>query len=61
MKVVVRAKAVDDLDGIFDWIAKDNPRAAEAMVMRIRGRIGRHARADRGALHHRLQSPRGSR
>jgi plasmid stabilization system protein ParE len=39
MKVIVRAKAEDDLDGIFQWIAKDNPGAATAMVSRIRDRI----------------------
>ena len=25
MKIVVRAKADEDLDGFFAWIAKDNP------------------------------------
>ena len=39
MKVVVREKADDDLASIFQWIAKDNPRAATAMVARIRDRI----------------------
>ena len=39
MKVIVREKADDDLDDIFQWIAKDNPRAAAAMVARIRDRI----------------------
>ena len=39
MKVVVRTKAEDDLASIFQWIAKDNPRAATAMVARIRDRI----------------------
>jgi plasmid stabilization system protein ParE len=43
MKVLVRAKADEDLDGIFAWIAKDNPRAAASMIRRIRGRIGRLA------------------
>jgi plasmid stabilization system protein ParE len=39
MKVVVRKKADDDLASIFQWIAKDNPGAATAMVARIRDRI----------------------
>lgn len=39
MKVVVREKAEDDLDDIFQWIARDNPRAAAQMVARIRDRI----------------------
>jgi plasmid stabilization system protein ParE len=36
MRIVVRAKALDDPEGIFAWIAKDNPRAATEMVRRIR-------------------------
>ena len=43
MKIVVRAKADEDLDGIFTWIAKDSPRAAIAVIRRIRQRIGRLA------------------
>ena len=43
MKVVVREAAALDLDGIFEWISKDNPRAAAAIVERIRGRINRLA------------------
>ena len=39
MNVVVREKANDDLDDIFQWIARDNPRAATQMVARIRDRI----------------------
>jgi toxin ParE1/3/4 len=39
MKVVLRELAEDDLDHIFDWIAKDNPSAAANMVARIRDRI----------------------
>ncbi len=41
MKVIVRESAEDDLDHIFVWIAKDNPRAAAGMVSRIRERINR--------------------
>jgi addiction module RelE/StbE family toxin len=39
MKVVFREDALDDLDRIHAWIAKDNPPAAAAMVSRIRDRI----------------------
>lgn len=39
MKVIVREAAEDDIDRIFGWIAKDNPRAAAEMVARIRERI----------------------
>jgi addiction module RelE/StbE family toxin len=41
MRVVVRDSAVRDLEDIFNWISKDNPRAAANMVERIRLRIGR--------------------
>jgi toxin ParE1/3/4 len=43
MKLVVHPKAADDLDGIFTWIAKDNPASALGIVRRIRRRIGRLA------------------
>jgi len=43
MKIVVRAKADEDLDSIFAWIARDNPRAAAGVIRRIRQRIGRLA------------------
>jgi len=39
MKVLVRPEADDDLDGIFAWIVKDSPRAAGAMIQRIRTRL----------------------
>jgi toxin ParE1/3/4 len=39
MKVIVRAKAADDLDQLYQWIAKDNPHAATEMAARIRDRI----------------------
>lgn len=39
MKVVLRQSAVEDLDRIFVWIAKDNPSAAADMVSGIRDRI----------------------
>jgi toxin ParE1/3/4 len=41
MNVIVRESAEDDLDRIFAWMAKDNPRAAAEMVSRIRDRINR--------------------
>lgn len=41
MKIIIREKAADDLDGIFAWIAKDNPRVAAEVVRRIRDRIER--------------------
>src|SRR5258708_16220859 len=40
MKIVVREKVDEDLDGIFAWIVGDNPRAAAEMLRRIRQRIG---------------------
>jgi len=43
MKIIVRAKADQDLDGIFAWIAKDSPSAAAGMIRRLRQRIGRLA------------------
>ena len=39
MKIFIRPEADDDLDGIFAWIAKDSPRAASAMIERIRTRL----------------------
>jgi len=41
MKVIVRAKAKDDIDNVFAWIAKDNPAAAIQMVVRVHERINR--------------------
>jgi len=43
MKVVVREAAAGDLEDIFNWISNDNPRAAVAMIGRIRDRINRLA------------------
>ena len=39
MKVIIRERAADDLDRIFEWIAEESPRAAADMVQRIRQRI----------------------
>jgi plasmid stabilization system protein ParE len=41
MKVVIREKAADDIDGIFAWIAKDDPTATTELVHRVRARIQR--------------------
>ncbi|MCW5691046.1 MAG: type II toxin-antitoxin system RelE/ParE family toxin [Pseudolabrys sp.] len=43
MKVIVRDSATRDLEDIFTWISKENPRAAMNMVERIRLRINRLA------------------
>jgi toxin ParE1/3/4 len=40
MKLIIRQKADDDLDGIFAWIEQDNPRAAVEVIRRIREKIG---------------------
>ena len=40
MRLIVREEVVEDLKRIHDWIAADRPRAAFAMVDRIRDRIG---------------------
>jgi len=39
VKVIVRKRAEDDLDAIFQWIVGDNPRAATHMIARLRDRI----------------------
>ena len=43
MKIVIREQVDADLDRIFEWIAKDSPRAATEIIRRIRQRIGRLA------------------
>ena len=35
MRVIIGAEALAHLDGIFDWIAKDDPAAATRVVGRI--------------------------
>lgn len=35
MKVLFDARAIGDLQGIFDWIAEDSPKAADSVVSRI--------------------------
>jgi toxin ParE1/3/4 len=39
MKVTFQPAARDDLDRIFAWIAKSNPRAALEMIARIEGKV----------------------
>jgi toxin ParE1/3/4 len=39
MKIIIREEAEDDLGGIYQWIANDNPRAARDTIARIRERI----------------------
>ena len=41
MRIVFDPRAAEDLDAIFAWIARDNPRAAADMVERIEDRIRR--------------------
>jgi plasmid stabilization system protein ParE len=46
MKVLIRSEADRDLDGIFEWIAKNNPRAAVEVSRRIRLKINFWPRPD---------------
>ena len=39
MRVILRELALEDLDRIHAWIARDNPLAANKMAARIRDRI----------------------
>jgi len=39
MNLVIRDEAVDDLDGIYDWIAKDSTSAAIRVVRGLRRRM----------------------
>jgi plasmid stabilization system protein ParE len=41
MRVTFDPAARDELDRIFAWIAKDNPRAASEMIARIEARVMR--------------------
>lgn len=43
MKLFLDAKAVEDLEHIFDWIAAENPSAANAVISRIFASIERLA------------------
>ena len=44
MKVVLDSRAVDDLQGISDWISRDSPRAASVVVSRILSSVERLSR-----------------
>ncbi|WP_257169042.1 type II toxin-antitoxin system RelE/ParE family toxin [Bradyrhizobium sp. SRS-191] len=44
MKIVIHEAAVADLEAIFAWISHDSPKAAAAVVRRIRTRINHLAR-----------------
>jgi len=35
MKLTFEPAARDELERIYDWIARDNPRAADGMIVRI--------------------------
>lgn len=35
MRIVLDPEAVDDLRGIYQWIARDNPAAARAVIERL--------------------------
>jgi toxin ParE1/3/4 len=35
MRVIIQEAAYEDLDRIYAWIAKDRPRAADAVIARI--------------------------
>jgi toxin ParE1/3/4 len=39
VKLVIRDEAADDLEGIYDWIAKDNMSAASRVVRALRKRM----------------------
>lgn len=43
-RVAISADAAADLEALHDFIALDNPRAAERLVERLEGAIGRLAR-----------------
>ena len=43
MKVTFEPAASDELNRIFEWTAKDNPRAAAEMITRIEAKVMRLA------------------
>jgi plasmid stabilization system protein ParE len=43
MKVSFDSAARDELDRVYDWIAKDNPRAAAEVIARIEAKVMRLA------------------
>jgi plasmid stabilization system protein ParE len=58
MRIVVREAAAGDLDDILDWISRDNPQAAAALVRRILARIERLATTWDGTVGRQEQSIR---
>jgi plasmid stabilization system protein ParE len=52
MKITFDPAAVEDLDDIFAWIEKENPRAGYDVIARIQTRIDRLARADVAPARH---------
>jgi toxin ParE1/3/4 len=44
VRLVYRRRALADLESIFSYISKDNPRAAEAVIARIERSLKRVAR-----------------
>src|SRR5881227_3265706 len=73
MRLVLEEDALSDLQDIFNWIAKDNPAAAQRLVNRIS--VSSNCASPRGSLewaasvsmpgptplHHRLRSSRAAR
>lgn len=57
MKVVFDDEALDDLRGIFTYIAKDNPRAANDVVKRIFERTERLAEPELAHMGHPGRDP----
>lgn len=43
MQIVFEPAAREELEGVFDWIAKDDPRAAIHMIARIEAKVMRLA------------------
>jgi toxin ParE1/3/4 len=43
MKITFEPAARDELDEIFQWIAKDNPRAARSLIARVEEKVMRLA------------------
>ncbi len=57
MKVLIRPEADRDLDGIFEWIAKDNPPAAADTIRRIRSKLDLLATTGFGEIGRRGREP----
>ena len=39
MRLIIRQKAADDLDAIYEWIAKDSPASARRVVVALLDRM----------------------